>query len=96
MKILKAGTRCSILKKCCDIKMARSSHTYVRGAIQSFYKWLTSGVCGPIPEGPPVWICGDCHLGNLGPIASVKGQVEIAISDFDQTVIGDRLHGIQG
>jgi len=31
-----------------------------------------------MPEGPPVWICGDCHVGNLGPVANVKGA-----SDFD-------------
>jgi uncharacterized protein (DUF2252 family) len=42
-----------------------------------------------LPEGPPVWICGDCHSGNLGPVADAKGRVEIQIRDFDQTVIGN-------
>jgi uncharacterized protein (DUF2252 family) len=49
---------------------------------------------GLVPTGPPVWICGDCHLGNLGPVANVKGQVEIAIRDFDQTVIGNPAHDL--
>jgi uncharacterized protein (DUF2252 family) len=42
-----------------------------------------------LPEGPPVWICGDCHIGNLGPVAGVDGRVAIQIRDLDQTVIGD-------
>jgi uncharacterized protein (DUF2252 family) len=41
-----------------------------------------------------VWICGDCHLGNLGPLADVKGRVEIAIRDLDQTVIGNPAHDL--
>ena len=41
-----------------------------------------------------MWICGDCHLGNLGPVANVKGQVEIAIRDLDQTVIGNPAHDL--
>ena len=35
-----------------------------------------------------MWICGDCHLGNLGPIADGEGKVDIQIRDLDQTVIG--------
>jgi uncharacterized protein (DUF2252 family) len=45
-----------------------------------------------IPEGPPVWICGDCHIGNLGPVASADGKIEIQIRDLDQTVIGNPAH----
>jgi uncharacterized protein (DUF2252 family) len=41
-----------------------------------------------------VWICGDCYLGNLGPIANAQGDVEIQIRDFDQTVIGDPAHDL--
>jgi uncharacterized protein (DUF2252 family) len=44
--------------------------------------------------GPPVWICGDCHAGNLGPVADAKGRVEIQIRDFDQTVIGNPGHDL--
>ena len=49
--------------------MARSAHTYVRGSTVSFYEWLESSRRVKLPEGPPVWICGDCHVGNLGPLA---------------------------
>ena len=41
------------------------------------------------PEGPEVWICGDCHVGNLGPVANADGRFKVKIRDFDQTVIGN-------
>jgi len=41
------------------------------------------------PEGPPVWIGGDCHVGNPGPVANAGGKIEIQIRDLDQTVIGN-------
>jgi uncharacterized protein (DUF2252 family) len=47
-----------------------------------------------LPEGPPVWICGDCHVGNLGPVAGVDGRVAIQIRDLNQTVIGNPAHDI--
>ena len=47
-----------------------------------------------IPEGPPVWICGDCHVGNLGPVADANGRVRIQIRDLDQTVIGNPAHDL--
>ena len=47
-----------------------------------------------LPAGPAIWICGDCHLGNLGPIANLQGGVEIQIRDLDQTVIGNPAHDL--
>ena len=47
-----------------------------------------------LPEGPAVWICGDCHVGNLGSIAEKNGNVEIQIRDLDQTTIGNTAHDI--
>ena len=73
--------------------MARSSGAYVRGSTVKFYEWLKSS-SRHVPQGPPVWICGDCHLGNLGPIANSKEHVEIAIRDLDQTVIGNPAHDL--
>lgn len=58
-----------------------------------FYEWLDAGPEN-IPEGPPVWICGDCHLGNLGPLADSKGRVAVQIRDLDQTVIGNPAHDL--
>jgi len=76
-----------------NLKMARSAHAYVRGNTVKFYDWLEASV-GKVPEGPPVWICGDCHLGNLGPLADTKGRVAIQIRDLDQTVIGNPAHDL--
>jgi uncharacterized protein (DUF2252 family) len=45
-------------------------------------------------EGPPIWICGDCHVGNLGPVADPAGNVEIELRDLDQTVIGNPAHDL--
>jgi len=75
------------------LKMARSAHAYVRGSTSKFYEWLASSPEG-VPSGPPVWICGDCHVGNLGPQANAKGRVAIQIRDLDQTVIGNPAHDL--
>lgn len=76
-----------------NAKMARSAHAYVRGNTAKFYEWL-AGVTVACPEGPTVWICGDCHIGNLGPIADGQGRVEIQIRDLDQTVVGNPAHDL--
>src|ERR1700741_3027408 len=65
-----------------------------RGNTLKFYEWLEAAGGGVIPEGPPVWICGDCHVGNLGPLADGKGHVAIQIRDLDQTVIGNPAHDL--
>jgi uncharacterized protein (DUF2252 family) len=75
-------------------KMARSSHRYVRGNTLQFYEWLASPVADGIPDGPPVWICGDCHVGNLGPIVNAAGQIRVHIRDLDQTTIGNPAHDL--
>ena len=70
--------------------MARSVHAYVRGNTAQFYEWLEASPAGRgIPKGPPIWICGDCHLGNLGPLADADRNIDIQIRDLDQTVIGN-------
>jgi len=75
------------------LKMARSAHAYVRGSTVKFYEWLENHA-DAIPAGPPVWICGDCHVGNLGPLADAKGRVAVQIRDLDQTVIGNPAHDL--
>jgi uncharacterized protein (DUF2252 family) len=74
--------------------MARSPHAYVRGNTVRYYEWLESVESGALPEGPAIWICGDCHVGNLGPVANAKGKIEIQIRDLDQTVIGNPAHDL--
>ena len=73
--------------------MAKSAHAYVRGSTTSFYQWLDQ-YGDKLPAGPSVWICGDCHIGNLGPLADAKGRIDVQIRDLDQTVIGNPAHDI--
>jgi uncharacterized protein (DUF2252 family) len=77
-----------------DRKMAASAHAYVRGSTARFYQWLEASNRSALPEGPAAWICGDCHVGNLGPVASVDGALAIQVRDLDQTVIGNPAHDI--
>jgi uncharacterized protein (DUF2252 family) len=86
--------RTSVLKFRRQLKMARSAHAYVRGNTKNFYDWLEGNVGQSVPAGPPIWICGDCHAGNIGPIASAKGNVSIEIRDLDQTVVGNPAHDL--
>ena len=75
--------------------MARSAHAYVRGNTAQFYEWLcASPVSKRVPTGPALWICGDCHLGNLGPLSDGDGNIEVQIRDLDQTVIGNPAHDL--
>jgi len=74
--------------------MAGSAHAYVRGSTVQFYKWLEKRGARAVPKGPPVWICGDCHAGNLGPLAAPDGKIHVQIRDIDQTVIGNPNHDL--
>jgi uncharacterized protein (DUF2252 family) len=86
--------RSPFLDRTRKLKMADSSHRFVRGSTVKFYEWLGDNHGHAIPDGPPIWICGDCHVGNLGPIANSSGRVEIQIRDLDQTVVGNPAHDL--
>jgi uncharacterized protein (DUF2252 family) len=76
------------------LKMAGSAHAYVRGSTLQFYKWLEERGERAVPKGPAIWICGDCHAGNLGPLAAADGKIHVQIRDVDQTVIGNPNHDL--
>jgi uncharacterized protein (DUF2252 family) len=86
--------RRAILESARQLKMARSAHAYVRGNTLQFYEWLMSPSATTLPQGPTIWICGDCHVGNLGPVANAEGEVELEIRDLDQTVLGNPAHDL--
>jgi uncharacterized protein (DUF2252 family) len=92
--MIRPDDRERILTQTRNLKMAQSAHAYVRGSTAKFYEWLESSSRSQLPEGPPVWICGDCHVGNLGPLADTKGHVLVQIRDLDQTVIGNPAHDL--
>lgn len=93
-KPISADARPVVLTRQRNLKMARSAHAFVRGNTAQFYDWLESEASRPVPAGPSIWICGDCHVGNLGPVADARGRIAIQIRDFDQTVIGNPAHDL--
>ncbi|MCX7112745.1 MAG: DUF2252 family protein [Proteobacteria bacterium] len=94
MKIPSPDERHEILVARRNKKMALSPHAYMRGNTTKYYEWLHSQRGHSLPNGPAIWICGDCHLGNLGPLADTEGNVDVQIRDFDQTVIGNPAHDL--
>ena len=86
--------RLRLLLKHKNRKMAASAHAYMRGSTRRFYEWLEKADGVSLPDGPPVWICGDCHVGNLGPIGSGDGTLAVQIRDLDQAVIGNPAHDL--
>ena len=94
MKSVQPAEREAVLKAQQNRKMAASAHAYVRGSTKRFYQWLDASPRAALPEGPSVWICGDCHVGNLGPVASAEGKIAIQVRDLDQTVIGNPAHDL--
>ena len=74
--------------------MARSAHAYVRGSTRHFYDFLEKHGEVMLPSGPPVWICGDCHVGNMGPVGANSGKAVIELRDLDQTVVGNPAYDL--
>jgi uncharacterized protein (DUF2252 family) len=93
-QIKSISERDAALRQSRNLKMAGSAHAYVRGNTLKFYEWLGASDSSKVPQGPPIWICGDCHIGNLGPLADTGGQIDIEIRDLDQTVIGNPAHDL--
>jgi len=77
-----------------DLKMARDAHAYVRGSTERFYEWLAVERGRDLPQGPTIWICGDAHVGNLGPIARCDERIEVELRDLDQAVPGNPAHDL--
>ncbi len=86
--------RPALLNEQRNLKMAASAHAYMRGNTIKFYEWLEERTSKSIPHGPGVWICGDCHVGNLGPIHNAAGGIDIQIRDLDQAVIGNPAYDL--
>jgi uncharacterized protein (DUF2252 family) len=93
-RIARPGERALRLKTIRNGKMAQSPHAYVRGNTVRYYEWLEGAESGALPDGPAIWICGDCHVGNLGPVGNARGKIEIQIRDLDQAVIGNPAHDL--
>ncbi|GAC1543644.1 MAG: DUF2252 domain-containing protein [Polyangiales bacterium] len=86
--------RIAVLDAKRERKMMSSAHAYVRGSTSRFYKWLLTARGKSVPRGPAIWIGGDCHVGNLGPLAGAEGALDVQLRDLDQTVIGAPGHDV--
>ena len=93
-KLPKPDARQALLVTRRNARMARSAHAYVRGNTSKFYEWLDGIEGHALPEGPAIWICGDCHVGNMGPVADDQGHVQIQIRDFDQATISNPAYDL--
>ena len=94
LTVLDPDSRQQLLIARRNARMARSTHIYVRGNTSKFYDWLQEADVRRLPQGPAIWICGDCHTGNLGPVADKDKHIEVQIRDLDQTVIGNPVHDL--
>src|SRR5690242_8118611 len=95
-KGLSPGERKKTLVHLRQLKMASSAHAFMRGSTDQFYDWVEAGkASGGLPSGPPIWICGDCHTGNFGPVAALEGNIDIQIRDLDQTLKVGSRHQIE-
>lgn len=92
--VVSPKNRAPVLTRLRQSKMTRSTHAYVRGSTVRFYEWLSEVQPHTFPEGPIIWICGDCHVGNLGPVGDASGATHIQIRDMDQTVLGNPAHDL--
>ncbi|HMA50268.1 MAG TPA: DUF2252 family protein [Magnetospirillaceae bacterium] len=90
----KPSGRGALLRARQQRKMACSPECYVRGSTRQFYDWLDSDKRTRLSDGPEIWICGDCHIGNIGPLADHQGNIAIEIRDLDQAVIGNPAYDL--
>ncbi len=88
---MKPEERTARLRALRDSKMSESAHAFVRASAPLFYASL-GGM--QIPAGPDIWISGDAHAENIGAVGSAKGEVELGLNDFDETVIGAPAHDL--
>ncbi|WP_449411700.1 DUF2252 family protein [Methylobacterium komagatae] len=91
---LDQGREAELLRTRRLCKIAASPLSYVRGSTARFYEWLADFPPDALPVGPPIWICGDCHLGNIGALADSEGKVRMQIRDLDQTVISNPAYDL--
>ena len=69
--------RAGALRESRNLKMAGSAHAYVRGNTRKFYEWLDTTDSSKVPQGPPIWICGNPRLPY--PEAAKRAELESVI-----------------
>ena len=69
--------------------MAESTFRFFRGTCHLFYEDLYQKE--DFPDSPPVWICGDMHIENLGSFKGDNRQVYFDLNDFDEAILAPCL-----
>jgi uncharacterized protein DUF2252 len=82
--------RQAVLSERRHLKMAGSAHAYVRGNTLKFYEWLEAAASGVVPDGPPMWICGDCHARSRTHLEENVRATDIVLTAEDLAEI-DRI-----
>ena len=77
------------LERLKNYKTAVSAHAFVRATPTMFYEELSGKHGKSLPDGPPIWISGDCHVENLGAVADARGVASVEMNDFDEAVINN-------
>ena len=72
-----------------NLKTAISAHAFVRATPTMFYEALSGKNGKALPDGPPIWISGDCHVENLGAVGDARGVASVEMNDFDEAVINN-------
>lgn len=66
--------------------MAESPYRFFRGTCHLFFEDLSQAHA--LPSSPPVWMCGDLHVENLGTYKSDNRLVYFDLNDFDEATLG--------
>lgn len=76
-----------------DRKMAATAHAFVRAKVDLFYSTLRDERLR-LPEGPAIWISGDCHAENFGAVSDARGEGDLEMNDLDETSVGEPAHDV--
>lgn len=79
--------RAARLRALRDEKTCESAHAFVRANAALFYATLAAHPSCVV--GPSIWVSGDAHVENAGAVCDAKGNVELALNDFDESVVGN-------
>jgi len=70
--------------------MSEGMFRFFRGTCHLYYEDLDKKK-EALPDSPPVWICGDLHIENLGSFKGDNRQVYFDLNDFDEAILAPCL-----
>jgi uncharacterized protein (DUF2252 family) len=67
-------------------EMCKSPFAFFRGTAHLFWEDIAAR-SGALPDGPPVWACGDLHFENFGSFQGDNGLSYFDLNDFDEAAL---------